>query len=173
MKAIVKKIWILLLILFFKLKFQQKISIASTGHFLDFPKIYLKKTSRIRIGEGFLSRQRLTLRCEEHANISIGDNVFFNTNVSVTALEKIVIGNNVKIANNVVVVDHDHDYKNDYIGYLTSPVMIEDNVWIGANSVILRGSHISQGAVIGAGTVVKGFIAKNTIVVGKNEHGKK
>lgn len=46
-------------------------------------------------------------------------------------------------------------------------VVIGDNVWIGANSVILRGSRIGDNAVIAAGTIVKGTVESNTLVYDK------
>ena len=99
-------------------------------------------------------------------SISLGNYVFLNHNVSITSLNQIVIGNNVTIANNTVIVDHNHNYEQIKDGYSTQPIYIEDNVWIGANCVILPGVHIGKGAVIGAGSVVTHDVSPNTIVVG-------
>ena len=49
------------------------------------------------------------------------------------------------------------------------PITIEDNCWIGANATILRGTHIGEGCVIGAGTVVKGEIPPHSIVTSNRE----
>jgi acetyltransferase-like isoleucine patch superfamily enzyme len=46
------------------------------------------------------------------------------------------------------------------------PVIIEDNVWIGAKSIILKGVKIGKGAIIGAGSVVVGDVHPGTIVSG-------
>ena len=95
--------------------------------------------------------------------LRIGDFVFANNNVSITAFNKITIGNHVKLANNVVIVDHDHDYMNGNEGYKVGSVVIEDGVWVGANSVILRDTHIGKNCVIAAGSVVKGNLPDNTV----------
>jgi acetyltransferase-like isoleucine patch superfamily enzyme len=95
--------------------------------------------------------------------IRIGEYAFMSYNVSVTSMNRITIGNRVKIANNVVIVDHDHDYKNNNIGYKTGSVVIEDDVWIGANCVILKDTHIGHNCVIAAGSVVKGNIPARTV----------
>ena len=89
-----------------------------------------------------------------------------NNNVSITAMNKITIGNNVKIANNVVIVDHDHDYSNNNIGYKTGSVVIEDYVWIGANVVVLKDTYIGAHSVIAAGCVVNGSVPAYTIYGG-------
>jgi acetyltransferase-like isoleucine patch superfamily enzyme len=57
----------------------------------------------------------------------------------------------------VTIHDHDHVYKNTELmktsGYVTKPIVIEDNVWIGGNVVILKGVTIGSGSVIAAGTI--------------------
>ena len=40
------------------------------------------------------------------------------------------------------------------VGLITRPVTIEDDVWIGARAMILKGVHVGQGAIIGAGAIV-------------------
>ena len=79
-----------------------------------------------------------------------------NHNCSITAVDQIVIGNDVNIANNVVIVDHDHIITSEGVlgELISSPVVIGNRVWIGADSVITRGVTIGDGAVIAAGAVV-------------------
>ncbi|KRM20611.1 MAG: Hypothetical protein LKU_02071 [Lactobacillus kefiranofaciens] len=87
---------------------------------------------------------------------------------SITAVEKINIGNHVNIANNVVIVDHDHfvDKKGVHGNLITAPVNIEDHVWIGANVTITKGVNIGEGAVIAAGAVVTHDVPAHTVVGG-------
>ena len=99
--------------------------------------------------------------------LSIGHGCFFNTGVSITCLEKVEIGENCAIANNVVIVDHDHDFRKGS-GYKSSPVIIGNNVWIGANCVILRGSIIEDNCVVAAGTVVRSGHYKEKSVIKDN-----
>ena len=49
----------------------------------------------------------------------------------------------------------------------TSPVVIGKNVWIGANTTILAGTHIGDNCVIAAGSVIKGDIEKSKLVIQK------
>ena len=53
---------------------------------------------------------------------------------------------------------------------LTGEVIIGKNVWIGANTVILRNTRIGDNAVIAAGSIVKGEVPANSVFVDKREH---
>ena len=108
------------------------------------------------------------IKCTDKAEITIGDNCFFNHNCSLTAAENIVIGNQCMFANNFVVVDHDHDRKDGKIlkELVSAPVKIGNNVWCGANVTVLKGVTIGDGAVIAAGSVVNRDVAAYSVVAG-------
>lgn len=112
--------------------------------------------SKLEIGHFLMSAGPFYIKCTEQAHCEIGNRVFFNHNCSITCSEKIVIGNNCNIANNVVIVDHDHKLGKQGVidGLESAAVYIGENVWIGANAVILKGVSIGNGAVIAAGAVV-------------------
>lgn len=100
--------------------------------------------------------------------IKIGNHCFFNTGACVTSVDQVKIGDNCKFGNNLVIVDHDHNFKN--IGdseFISSPVIIGDDCWVGANVTILRGTNIGKGTVIGAGSVVKGTVPENSRIIQK------
>ena len=105
--------------------------------------------------------------------LEIGEHCYFNTGCCVTALESVKIGNNCRLGNNMILVDHDHridniaGYDKAKEEYKTAPVSIGDNTWIGANSTILRGATIGKNCVIGAGSVVKGVVPDGTILIQK------
>ncbi len=127
--------------------------------------LHLDKKSSVSLGKETVSRFGLFLRAEG-GTLSIGDKCFFNTHVSITCLERITIGDRCQVANNVVIVDQDHDYRAGWGKYQTKPVTIGNDVWIGANVVILKGSTIGDGAVIAAGSVVKGEVAPHSLYLG-------
>lgn len=124
------------------------------------------KDSRIFLGVSNNFRRFLTLRALNGGSIELGCNCFCNSNVNITAMKKVKIGSNVKIANNVVIIDHDHNYRQSNTGYVSAPIQIGDNVWIGANSVILKGVTIGDHAVIAAGSVVNHDVPEHCVVAG-------
>jgi acetyltransferase-like isoleucine patch superfamily enzyme len=100
----------------------------------------------------------------------IGNDCFFNHNCSITCLKKIEIGDNCTFGNNLVIVDHDHNFKDQSQGqFLTDDIKIGNGTWVGANVVILRGSIIGENCVIAAGSIVRGVIADNTVYLQKRE----
>jgi acetyltransferase-like isoleucine patch superfamily enzyme len=125
--------------------------------------------AQVSVGKETVTRPNVTLRVEE-GNLTIGDKCFLNSNVSVTCMKQVTIGDGCQIANNVVIVDHDHDYKNSLSNFTKEVVIIGKNVWIGANCVILKGSKIGDNCVIAAGSVVKGEVPTNTLFYQKREN---
>jgi acetyltransferase-like isoleucine patch superfamily enzyme len=95
--------------------------------------------------------------------IIIGNNVGFNSNVHIGAINRVEIHDNVLVGSNVLITDHSHGQMiSEECGQapewrrLSSkgPVVIEKNVWIGENVSILPNVTIGRSAVIGANSVV-------------------
>ena len=63
-----------------------------------------------------------------------------------------------------MIFDHDHDYRYNMNAFVRDDVKIWNDVWIGANCVILKGVTIGDNVVIGAGTVINKDIYSNTLV---------
>lgn len=104
-------------------------------------------------------------------SIQLEDYVFINRNGIIVAMSDIRIGSHTSIGPNVVIYDHDHNYKgNDDEKYLSEPIIIGKNVWIGANCTILKGVKIGDNAVIAAGTLVCSDVPENTLVYQKRDN---
>ena len=136
--------------------------------------IIVHRNGTIKIGERVRMDARSTFSVQTNAVINIGNNVSFGVNNMVICHELISIGNNVQFSPNVLVYDHDHDYRVrggiSAMQYKTAPIVIGDNVWIGANTVILKGSMIGDNCVIGAGSIVKGKVPNGVLFVQKREN---
>ena len=131
----------------------------------------IKDNGKIILGKRTFTDKRVALLVKGGI-LEIGDYVFFNRNCTIAAQNKINIGNRCIFGPNVIIYDHDHIFNHDGIineKYNTSPVIIEDNCWVGANVTILRGTHIGKGCVIGAGSVVNGDIPAHSLVVSNRE----
>ncbi|MBL8089814.1 MAG: acyltransferase [Anaerolineales bacterium] len=126
----------------------------------------------ISIGENFSIRRNSTLGAI-NGELIVGDNVSIAENVTVNASEKgkIVLGNYVLIAPNTVLRASDHvttraDQTIREQGHTGGEIIVEDDVWIGANCVVVAGTRIGKGAVIAAGAVVAKDVEPYTIVGG-------
>jgi acetyltransferase-like isoleucine patch superfamily enzyme len=91
--------------------------------------------------------------------IEIGSYSSINSGVIFGTTGKIIIGNYVMIADNVSFRNADHAFGDTEIpmllqGEFSKNIIVEDDVWIGANVVILKGVRIGTGAIIGANAVV-------------------
>lgn len=129
------------------------------------------KKSKINIGKFVFIRKNTTIRIDDESTLDIGDHVFMNDNCNINCANKISIGSYTKIAPNVSINDHDHNYKGVEGGNLIKgEVIIGKNVWIGSNSVILRGTVIEDNAVVAAGSVVKGHIPKDSLFLNKRDN---
>jgi acetyltransferase-like isoleucine patch superfamily enzyme len=103
--------------------------------------------------------------------LTVGDNVFINKNVHLSG--DITLGKNVMVGPNVTIFAHDHLFavhgksirELDTVK-IEEPVIIEDEVWIGACVVILKGVTVGIGAVVGAGVVINRSVPPYTLAVG-------
>ena len=126
---------------------------------------------KLEIGKGFKMRDGAKIRVRNAAVIRIGKNVSISSNCIITSHNEITIGDNVQISPGVQVYDHDHDFRCEgginEKKFISSPVVIGDNTWVGCNTVILKGTNIGKNCVIAAGSVVRGNIPANTVFVQK------
>lgn len=140
----------------------------------------------IRIGKDFQVRGRhrsnpsgltnpSTLICFEEGRITIGDGSGMSAAV-LSARSHMRIGNHVKIGANVRIFDHDfhapeaaarRDSARDREGVESSPITVGDDVFIGANAIILKGVTLGDRCVVGAGAVVPhGVYPPDSVLVG-------
>jgi acetyltransferase-like isoleucine patch superfamily enzyme len=99
------------------------------------------------------------------AQIIIGNNCGFSGTI-LGAANSIALGEHVLCGANVLITDFDW-HENRVTGIMdSSPVLIEDNVWLGANCIVLKGVHIGKNTVVGANAVVTSSLPANVIAAG-------
>lgn len=127
---------------------------------------YLRKCkvgANIKIFPPFYIEHSEFLKFDEYCHVGPG--------AFIVAKGGVVIGNNAILAPNVSIWSYSHDYNSqisvpyggaDKLG----EVRIGANVWIGYGAIILPGTNLGEGCVVGAGAVVKGMFDAGTIIVG-------
>ena len=109
------------------------------------------------------------VRFKGKKEIEIGDFVSINAYVHIWGHGGVKIGDRVLIAAHTAITSLTHDHSKPQMRFapiISKPVVIEDDAWIGSNSVIMPGVVVGKGAVIGAGSVVTKSVPPNAIVVG-------
>lgn len=118
-----------------------------------------------------------------NGEISIGNNTFVNTSTFIGAMDRVIIGSHVIFATNVKVYDNNNHPTNSekrremcesgfhnelwewkYADH--KPIVIEDNVWIGEYSTILKGVTIGRGSIVASHSVVVKDVPPYSIVAG-------
>ena len=149
-------------------QFPLKCAIAPTAE------LTIERGAEVSIKSKYRQRKNSHVCVRKNGKLDIGKNVSINYNCMLVCHDSITIGDNVQFSPNVMIYDHDHDFRVENgikaMKYKTTPIKIGNDVWIGANSVILRGSNIGNNVVIGAGSIVKGEIPDNSILIQKKQN---
>ena len=88
-----------------------------------------------------------------------------------TVIGPVTIGNHVNLAQGITISALNHNFADpslpiDAQGVSTSQIVIEDDVWIGANAVVLPGVRIGRHSVVAAGAVVTRDVPSGSLVAG-------
>lgn len=99
-------------------------------------------------------------------NLVMGDDSVIAWHCQVDARAGLVIGNHVAIASHVLIIAGSHDLAAPEFWSVSAPIYIDDYVWIASRALIGHGSHIGEGAVVTANTVLAKDVAPYKIVGG-------
>ena len=99
-------------------------------------------------------------------NVLIGEMSSIGSGAWVYALDKMAIGDNVCIGEDVRLITGSHDVASPHFNLVTKPITINDNVWVATGAIVLPGVTIGEGAVVAAGAVVTKDVEPWTVVGG-------
>jgi acetyltransferase-like isoleucine patch superfamily enzyme len=142
----------------------------------------------VRLGDGCIIQGQLVLASPRGA-IDIGEDSFLAAGVQVSAQERIALGAHVLVAAGACLADHNShstDYRvragdielfrrrmrgeadlyKDFSVIDCAPVVIEDHVWIGMNSMVFKGVRIGARSIVAAGAVVVQDVPPDVVVAG-------
>jgi acetyltransferase-like isoleucine patch superfamily enzyme len=125
----------------------------------------------VRVGAGARLRMHGEVKVDPGGNLTIGERVHVGPWCTFSALDAIHIGDDCLIAERVSVRDHDHaigDLDKPYHaqGYVTKPVVVGRNVWIGGGVTIVKGVTLGDNCVVGANAVVTKSFPPNSLIAG-------
>jgi acetyltransferase-like isoleucine patch superfamily enzyme len=132
-------------------------------------RICVTRGADVRIGAGCVLEHGFTL--EAAGVLTVGDRTVFGHHCTVAADERVVIGVGCLFGELVSIRDHDHAFGRTDVGILdqgrvTAPVIIGDDVWVGAKATITRGVTIGRGTVVGTHAVVTHDLPAGCVAVG-------
>lgn len=123
----------------------------------------LQKLFGDRLGDGSYIAAPLQGVCMEM--VTIGKNVYINSNALMMSRGGITIEDDVMIAANVSLLTNNHDpYEREIL--LCKPIVIRQGAWIGAGATILPGVTVGKYAIVGAASVVTHDVPDYAVVVG-------
>lgn len=129
------------------------------------------KGSKVTLGKKIRIHSGCKIKVRRGADLVIENNVKINYYCIIACQEKIKIGEGTEFGPSVYL--YDHDYKkglssnSDEECFKRAPIEIGRNCWIGANTVILRGTKLGDNCVVAAGSVIKGEFPENSVIVQK------
>ena len=115
------------------------------------------------VGRGVIVRPRTRIRFPW--KLAIGENCWIGEGVWIHNQDRVTIGHDAVISQEVFITTGSHDHRRD-MGLLTRPVIIEPGVWVTSRCVVLGGVTIGRSSLIGPLTVVDRDVPPNKIVRG-------
>lgn len=127
-------------------------------------------TGTIFVGDRTFLGPNISLAAAEGGNLALGTDVSINQGTVLSARQSVVIGDGTRVGDHCSVRDSDHrlDPERPLLdsGFVTKPVVIGANVWIGRQVTIMPGVTIGDGAVIGAHSLVTRDVPPRTVAFG-------
>ncbi len=147
---VLKKIWnrICTIDLEFEMRVLKIVGWVPFHHFRRF----FYRLGGVKIGKGSTIHTGAVFY--DSRNIKIGEDSIIGENAVLDGRDKIIIGNHVDMASEVMIYNAQHDINSESFDAVKDKVIIEDYVFIGPRAIILPGVTVKKGAVIGAGAVV-------------------
>jgi acetyltransferase-like isoleucine patch superfamily enzyme len=119
---------------------------------------------RVRLDSTLATLELVTI---DGGHLEVGNNVFINHGTSIVSSAHVKIGNDCLIGTHVMVMDCDFHRVEDKAWDTTGrPIVLQDRVWLGNHSIVLKGVTVGHDSVVAAGAVVTRDVPPRTVVAG-------
>ncbi|MBD1319024.1 putative colanic acid biosynthesis acetyltransferase [Gordonia hankookensis] len=115
------------------------------------------------IGGGCIVRPRV--RIDMPWKLSVGDHSWIGEGVWIINPESVALGSNVCVSQEAMLCSGGHDPNSPSFERDSSPIRIEDGVWIAVRATVLRGVTVGAQSTIGAGTVIASSVGPGHVVI--------
>jgi len=131
----------------------------------------MEKGAQVTLGKRVRAHSGCKIKARKHGMLILENDVHLNYNCIIVCRKHISIGEGTEFGPGVCIYDHDHDYKSGLKKQLfkEADITIGKNCWIGANTIILRGTTIGDNCIVAAGSVITKDIPCNSIAVQRRE----
>lgn len=127
-------------------------------------KIFLLRLFGAKLGRGLIIKP--SVRIKFPWKLELGDNVWLGEGCWIDNLDKIKIGNHVCISQGAHLLTGNHDYTKPSFDYRNAPIVLEDGVWIGAQSIVCPGVTCKSHSILTVGSIATRDLEQFTIYQG-------
>ena len=133
----------------------------------------ISDSAQFEIAENVMINESNYITVKKNAKLKIGRNTYI-TRATISCINEVEIGENCILGEGLKIFDHNHQYSKQPFSvskneFNTAKVKLGNNVWTGANCIILKGVTIGDNVILGAGCVVHKDVAENTVLVNRQE----
>jgi len=133
----------------------------------------ISRDAEFNIGQNVTINQSNFITVKSNAKFTVGDNTYI-TRATISCLGEIEIGKNCILGEGMKIFDHNHQYTQQPFSvsktdFNIGKVKMGNNVWTGANVVILKGVSIGDNVILGAGCVIHKDVPDNSIIINKQD----
>jgi putative colanic acid biosynthesis acetyltransferase WcaF len=146
--------WYLVNIIFFKNPF----------NILSPVKVTLLRWFGARLGRGVVVKPAVNIKFPW--KLQVGDHSWIGEDVWIDNLSDVIIGNNVTLSQGCLLLTGSHDHSRSSFDFLSSVIVLEDGVWIGAKAVVAGGITCRSHSILGINSVAERDLEPFTIYKG-------
>jgi putative colanic acid biosynthesis acetyltransferase WcaF len=127
-------------------------------------KIWVLRVFGAQIGRGVVIKPKVYIKYPW--NLEVGNDVWIGEGVRIDNLALVKLGSNVCVSQNAFLLTGNHNYRSEDFELMTGLITIEDEVWVGASSVVCPNTVLTQGTIITVGSVISGTTKANRVYRG-------